>query len=272
MSTRRALGEVTFNLENEDDKENLLMKPLRTPVVASYDDDELEDATPFSEAPETPADDEEVEEEEEAAVVESPAASPSEWDLLVNEASVRVGAAVSRLPPDARRVVDAVEARTGLTALNLVAAAAAMVPFLCLTVMWTWRQIAVAAVGGAYPAFRTAKLLVEVEAAAPDPAEVKQWAAYWLFCSASLALRHTVGLSLLPPVFYVKAALLGWLVSSDTRGAKVVWDAAVEPLVKPCFKPKEACMALVATGKKVRRRMSACFSPSPVSFEEIHTD
>ena len=179
---------------------------------------------------------------------------------------------MSRLPPDARRVVDAVEARTGLTALNLVAAAAAMVPFLCLTVMWTWRQIAVAAVGGAYPAFRTAKLLVEVEAAAPDPAEVKQWAAYWLFCSASLALRHTVGLSLLPPVFYVKAALLGWLVSSDTRGAKVVWDAAVEPLVKPCFKPKEACMALVATGKKVRRRMSACFSPSPVSFEEIHTD
>ncbi|KAH8067753.1 hypothetical protein JL721_7309 [Aureococcus anophagefferens] len=171
MSTRRALGEVTFNLENEDDKENLLMKPLRTPVVASYDDDELEDATPFSEAPETPADDEEVEEEEEEAVVESPAASPSEWDLLVNEASVRVGAAV-----------------------------------------------------------------------------------------------------LLPPVFYVKAALLGWLVSSDTRGAKVLWDAAVEPLVKPCFEPKEACMALVATGKKVRRRMSACFSPSPVSFEEIHAD
>ncbi|KAH8087724.1 hypothetical protein JL720_7044 [Aureococcus anophagefferens] len=243
MSTRRALGEVTFNLENEDDKENLLMKPLRTPVVASYDDDELEDATPFSEAPETPADDKEVEEEEEEAVVESPAASPSEWDLLVNEASVRVGAAVSRLRP-AR--ASAPSRRAGLTALNLVAAAAAVVPFLCLTVMWTWRQIAVAAVGGAYPAFRTAKLLVEVEAAAPDPAEVKQWAAYWLFCSASLALRHTVGLSLLPPVFYVKA-LLGWL-------------------------PKEACMALVATGKKVRRRMSACFSPSPVSFEEIHAD
>ena len=50
-------------------------------------------------------------------------------------------------------------------------------------------------------------------------------------------------------------------MSADTKGAKVLWDVVFMPLVKPLVAPQETCMALVRTGKKMRRRISECFSP-----------
>lgn len=260
-SPRKALGEVTFNL----DKENTGIEgPVKPATVEAPPVDEVAATPPkfVIEDDEDDDDDAEVEEEfvaeyEDEGVV-PPSDTLSDWDVLVNEAEVRVAAAVSQLPPRARLYLAFVEVRVGLTPFELVVAGGAMIPFLALTLMWTWRQIVLAMIGGAYPAYRSAKVLVEESF---PRAEVTQWLSYWMMVCASLVLRHTVGFSLLPPVFYIKAAMLGWLVSADTLGAKVIWDVALAPLIKSCFKPKETCMTLVATGLRRRHRRSACFFP-----------
>lgn len=278
------LGYVDTNSDSDVDMLSPLKKAsAKTPTTVKFDTPEAfrteEAATPM--VPEEP---EEAEEEE--AAPESPVASiapespaetlapetpivpPSDaeldsWASIEATAGTWLDAVLERYPVLGKYAANA-EIVTGRRALDLAAVASTALPFIALGLVYTWRRLALVALGGVYPAVRTAQCLLGPSP--PKMDDVEQWLSFWVMAAAALYQPWVFAFL---PTFYLKVGVIGWLVAADTCGAKVVWDNALKPVVKPFCAPKETCVALVKTGRKLKRRISTCFSPSPVDKMDV---
>ena len=85
------------------------------------------------------------------------------------------------------------------------------------------------AVGFLYPAYMSFKALET-----PDPADDKQWLTYWIVFSCLNVFDKVISivLSMIPMFSFIKILLYVWLFHPKKRGATVVYEKVLRPILK----------------------------------------